>query len=77
MGRGGRGGLMRRTRGGMGGLGPVGPGAVPPGSNQGSQRPGNGGKVPFDLMFFEDLFPRVAPAPDDTHLTTVRQNTLL
>jgi len=31
----------------------------------------NNGKLPFDLIFLEDVFPRVTPAPDDTPLSTV------
>lgn len=30
-----------------------------------------GGKLPFDLTFFDDIFPRVSPAPDDSELSNV------
>ncbi len=34
----------------------------------------NGGRLPFDLTFSGDIFPRVGAEPDDTPLTTVRLN---
>lgn len=60
---------MRRGGGGGGGYGRSG--------NAGGGRPqepaNHGGKIPFDLTFFDDVFPRVFPTQqDDTDLTGVR-----
>ncbi|CAL8107240.1 unnamed protein product [Orchesella dallaii] len=60
---GGRGGIgggkIRRNR-----------GPVPPPHALGNMRLLNGGKLPFDLTFFEEIFPRATPAPDDSILST-------
>lgn len=60
-GRGGGGGGKIRRRGGP----------VPPLTGLLNMRLINNGKLPFDLIFFDDVFPRVTPAPDDTPLSTV------
>ncbi|OXA46489.1 interleukin enhancer-binding factor 2 homolog [Folsomia candida] len=40
------------------------------GGNMGAPMRGlGGGKLPFDLTFFDDIFPRVSPAPDDSELS--------
>lgn len=63
-GGGGRGGGKIRRRGG-----PV----PPPSGMMNNMRLINNGKMPFDLVFFDDVFPRVTPAPDDSALSTVSQ----
>lgn len=49
-------------------------GPTPPPPHQGmmnNMRLINNGKLPFDVIFFDDIFPRVAPAQDETPLTSV------
>lgn len=61
--RGGGGGGKIRRRGG-----PI----PPPSGIINNMRLFNNGKLPFDLIFLEDVFPRVTPAADDSPLSTVR-----
>jgi hypothetical protein len=42
----------------------------PPGGG-GQMRLQNAGKIPFDLVFFDDIFARVTPIPEDSALTAV------
>lgn len=66
---GGRGGGVARMR--RRGGGP----ALPPSSGvmNNNMRLINNGKLPFDLVCFEDFFPRVTPAPDDTAFSAVSE----